>query len=144
MISVPYTFQKTFHYEINQGKNVDVQWGTDSTVYRKYPSLAKNQDDQCSSPDTADHPFDTPRLLLLPYLVRQIFGHDGKKQITIEKRKSTKDKTKKTTCRRHQSEINVVIFRRPLSNCLLCRVDDAVVRSWRIVGLADSSRTAAC
>ena len=56
MISVPYTFQKTFHYEINQGKNVDVQWGTDSTVYRKYPSLAKNQDDQCSSPDTADHP----------------------------------------------------------------------------------------
>ena len=34
MISVPYTFQKTFHYEINQGKNVDVQRGT---VCKKYP-----------------------------------------------------------------------------------------------------------
>ena len=33
---------------------------------RKYPSLAKNRGDQCSSPDIADHPSDTPRLLLSP------------------------------------------------------------------------------
>ena len=59
---------------------------------------AKNQDGECSSPDTADHPSDTPRLLLLPYLVRQIFGHDRRKHTTIEKqenRQSTEDKTKK-------------------------------------------------
>ena len=44
------------------------------------------------------HPSDTPRLLLLPYLVRQICGHDGRKHTTIEKqenRQSTEDKTKK-------------------------------------------------
>ena len=67
-------------------------------VCRKYPSLAKNQDGECSSPDTADHPSDTPRLLLLPYLVRQIFGHDRRKHTTIEKqenRQSTEDKTRK-------------------------------------------------
>ena len=89
-VHVSALFKKTFHHEINQRKNVDVQWGTDSTVYRKYPSLARNQDDQCSSPDTADHPSDTPRLLLLLYLVRQILGHDGRKHKTIENRKAGK------------------------------------------------------
>ena len=89
---------KDFSLRNQSGKIVSGQWGTDSTVYRKYPSLAKNQDGECSSPDTADHPSDTPRLLLLPYLVRQIFGHDRRKHTTIEKqenRQSTEDKTKK-------------------------------------------------
>ena len=66
------------------------------------------------------------------------------KHTTIESRQSTKDKTKKTTCRDISQKSTSLFFRRPLSNCLLCWVDDAVVRSRRIVGLADSSRTAAC
>ena len=68
MISVPYTFQKTFHYEINQGKNVGGQWGTDSTVYRKYPSLAKNQDGECSLMQQLTHPAHPKRLISPSYL----------------------------------------------------------------------------
>ena len=35
-------------------------------MQKKYPWLAKKRGDQCSSPDIADHPSDTPRLLLSP------------------------------------------------------------------------------
>ena len=51
-VSAP--FKKTFHYGGNQRKNV--AWGTDSTVYRKYPSLAKNQDGECSLMQQLTHP----------------------------------------------------------------------------------------
>ena len=51
------------------------------TVYGKYPSLAKNRGDHCSSPDIADHPSDTPRLLLSPSVsgsanCRKVEKHD--------------------------------------------------------------------
>ena len=89
---------KDFSLRNQSGKIVSGQWGTDSTVYRKYPSLAKNQDGECSSPDTADHPSDTPRLLLRSLSGSANFGHDRRKNTTIEKqenRQSTEDKTKK-------------------------------------------------
>ena len=57
---------------------------------QKIPLIGEKQDDQCSSPDTADHPSDTPRLLLLLYLVRQTFGHDGRKHTPTENRKAGK------------------------------------------------------
>ena len=111
MISVPYTFQKTFHYESNQylsvitvpknltstyisndfstvhiskdfslrnqsGKIVSGQWGTDSTVYRKYPSLAKNQDGECSLMQQLTHPAHPKRLISPSYL---FFGGKAEK-----------------------------------------------------------------
>ena len=56
------------------------------------------------SPDTADHPSDTPRLLLLLYLVRQIFGHDGKthnnrKQAKYKGQNQKKNNVQKTLVR---------------------------------------------
>ena len=48
--------KKDFSLRNQSGKNVDVQRGTDSTVYRKYPSLAKNQDGECSLVQQLTHP----------------------------------------------------------------------------------------
>ena len=47
---------KDFSLRKQSGKNVGGQWGTDSTVYRKYPSLAKNQDGECSLMQQLTHP----------------------------------------------------------------------------------------
>ena len=68
--------------------------------------------------------------------------HNNRKK---ESRQYTKDKTKKDNVQADISQkINIVILRRPLSNCLLCWVDHAVVRCyWRNGGLTDASRAPA-
>ena len=86
-------FFKNFSLRRQSEKNVNVQRGT---VCKKIPLIGEKSRGSMLLPDTADHPSDTPRLLLLLYLVRQIFGHDGRKHTTIENRKAGKiQKTKK-------------------------------------------------
>ena len=86
--------------------------------------------------DAAVHASGASKKLISPsYLVRQIFGHDTKKY---------KGQNQKNNVQADISQkLTQSFFRRPLSNCLLCWVGHAVVRSWQIGGLADSSRAPA-
>ena len=82
--------------------------------------------------DAAAHASGASKRLISPsYLCRQIFGHDGKntQSKTGKQAKYKGQNQKKNNVQKTLSEINVVDFRRPLSNCLLCWVDHAVVRS---------------
>ena len=85
-----------------------------STVYRKYPSLAKIRGNQCSSPDIADHPSDTPRLLLSPSVPGlAIFSGMMEKHTTIESRKAgnvQRTKPKNNVQADIGQKINIVIF----------------------------------
>ena len=90
---------KDFSLRNQSGKNVDVQRGT---VCQKIPLIGEKSRCECSSPDTADHPSDTPRLLLLPYLVRQFSDMIEEKQIAIENRKA--DKVQRTKPKKQRAE----------------------------------------
>ena len=107
-----------------------------STVYRKYPSLAKNRDDQCSSPDIADHPSDTPRLLLSPSVpgsanFRKVEKHDRRAvDKTNTKRKENKQsKDNNTVQAKYFSQEKGILHLEslPLSNCLLWSVDQVAI-----------------